>query len=176
MKKYALILCLVFGFCFILNANTTISENFLGTYKFIGDAEEKKELNNALNRFIHQIPFFVRPFYRSQIKSGFTIPKEIKIISNKKGWFSIDASLEKPVFTDLKKTLVTYKKPDGKKTKVQRSLTGSKILEKFTDGRGVRLNSYKLSSDGHKLIYTVKFTSARLRKPLWFRLSFVKKD
>ncbi len=174
MKKNILIILLFIAFIPLLHAKPETLEKFLGTYKFVGDDTEKQELNRAVNRFIHQIPFLVRSFYKSSIRKGFPLPEEIKIIRNKKGQISIDASLKTPVFSDLNKTPVRYKNPDGKATELQRKLIKSKILEKFTDDRGLRLNSYKFSPSGLKMIYTVKFTSKRLRNPVWFKLSYEK--
>ncbi len=177
MKKYFLIITIIISLLSTAYSSTMIPDNMMGVYKFNDSVVEKKQFKNSINNLIKQIPFLMRPFVSSKLKKGFIIPEKIKFFSSKPGEISIKSDMKSIVSTDLIKTPVTYKNSRGKQSKLLRELVGTKIYEKIigkSKYKSSRINSYKFSEDGTKMVYTVKLKGEILKDPLIYKLTFTK--
>jgi hypothetical protein len=63
---------------------------------------------------------------------------------------------------------------DGEKLDVSMSLAGSTLTESFISPDGKRVNVFTPSADGKKLTMAVTVSSAKLPKPLTYKITYTR--
>jgi hypothetical protein len=148
-------------------------QRYVGTYRYVGGAEEIRALDAAIDEVVSQMNFLIRGIARRRLREP-NLPSEKVIISSKDEQIRIDRPGQPTVSAPADGRPVTWRHPeDGDVFEVQHGIDERGVLyQRFKGERSVSRNRFVFADDGESLIIHTEIEADRLPAPLRFKMSY----
>ena len=122
----------------------------------------------AIDALLGELPFFKRPFARTQLLRA-TVPCKMVEIAEQADLLFIGCDDHTPAIATPNRT-VTYADADGRRFQLTMRVLDDRIVQTFASPMGTRTNVYSIVGDGLRI--DTKVESDRLPRPLEYSHSF----
>jgi hypothetical protein len=148
-------------------------QRYVGTYRYIGGAEEIRALDAAIEEVVSQMNFLIRGIARRRLREP-NLPSEKLIISSKDEQIRIDRPGQPAVSAPADGRPITWRHPeDGDVFEVQHGIDERGVLyQRFKGERSVSRNRFVFPDDGESLIIHTEIEADRLPAPLRFKMTY----
>ncbi len=144
--------------------------SFAGEWRHVGGDRDREAIDAAIATSMEAVSPVLRGIGTKRLNETNQIAPVIEIgldgesVSISQGGESYSASLDGAA--------IRGKSKDGDKVKVTHVLRSSKLVQTIKGDGGMRVNRYKLSSDGKRLTLSVEISSSHLPVPVTYSLSY----
>lgn len=160
-----------FGLAARASAAQSGTAQLAGAYRYVGGKKQRELLDARIEEVVDELNFFVRSIARRRMKHANQIPSllEISTIGDK---LRVDIPGLRPIVSEADGRTFVWRDQYGEDVKVRQRIVGRTLTQHFQGKDGARDISYRLSSDGQRLWFSVTISSRWLPFPLQYQLSY----
>jgi len=158
-----------FLFVLLLCFSSLLAANFDGVFVF--DPANSADISKAIESSIADMNFVTRPVARSRLTKTNLVPQQVSIHTDANGIDLIVGKAHPPKLPS-NGSAVQWLTPDGENVQVSEKQNTASLVETIQGEDGAKKNTFTLSPDGAQLFLDVLVSSAKLPKPLTYRLAF----
>ncbi len=146
---------------------------FVGTYAYVGGDAEIEALDQAIDKVVDQMNFFIRGIARRRLRAP-NLPSKAVSVFIENGQIRIERPGQPEVSAPADGRPITWRHPtDGDVFQVRHGVDDAGALyQRFEGERSVSRNRFVLGKDKKRLTIHTVITAERLPAPLRFKMTY----
>lgn len=159
----------------VAESSDSVLEQFVGTYAYTGGDAEIKALDQAIDKVVDQMNFFIRGIARRRLRAPNLPSKEVSVFVEH-GQIRIERPGQPEVSAPADGRPITWRHPsDGDVFRVSHGVDDEGALyQRFEGERSVSRNRFVLGGDKKRLTIHTVITADRLPAPLRFKMTYAR--
>jgi len=151
----------------------SVMAQFVGTYAYVGGDAEIKALDQAIDKVVDQMNFFIRGIARRRLRAPNLPSKEVSVFVEN-GQIRIERPGQPEVSAPADGRPITWRHPTDRDVfQVSHGVDDEGALyQRFEGERSVSRNRFVLSKDQKRLTIHTVITADRLPAPLRFKTTY----